>query len=118
MLLCLGKNKHLILGMLKITHVHCKSLFSKVIAELQSLFGQSLSKATKSLPFLLNIKTPLLPPESCANPPGVCAFIISGLFKSVTRFKGKVCMQFPKLVVSVQFINKQKVAKTTRFQFL
>jgi len=78
----------------------------KVMADVQSLFGQSLSKATKSFPFLLNNKMHFLPPESSAKPPGVCAFIISGLFKSVTRLMGNVRIQFARLVVSEQFTNK------------
>jgi len=77
------------------------------MADVQSLFGQSLSKATKSVPFLLNNRMPFLPPESSATPPGVCAFIISGLFKSETTLDiGNMRMQFANLVVSEQFTNK------------
>ena len=85
------------------------------MAEVQSLFGQNLSNATKSFPFLLNNKIPFLPPENSAKPLGVCTFIISGLFKSFTRLMGDDIIQFAKLLVSEQFINKQQLNKNNIF---
>ena len=85
------------------------------MADVQSLLGQNLSNATKSFPFLLNNKIPFLPPESSAKPLGVCAFIISGLFKSLTILMGNDLIQFAKLLVSEQFINKQQLNKNNIF---
>ena len=88
--------------------MHLKSLFSKVIGTAQSVCGQNLSKATKSVPFVLKRIIPLFlnPPESSANPPGTWALINSGLFKSVTKFTlATERIQFSKLLVSEHFLD-------------
>lgn len=91
------------------------SPFSKVMGVLQSLFGQSKSNATKELLLMLKSKMPLLPPFNIVKPPGVCALILTGLFKSVDTSMLIFGKQLPTWVLSAQAKNNKVANKKKLF---
>jgi hypothetical protein len=96
--------------------VHFKvNPFSKIIGELQSLFGQIKSKATNEEPLILNSKIPLEPPFNMAEPPGVCTLILLGLFKSVFILIVMLGKQFSAGVLFAQLKNRIVSSKKKHF---
>lgn len=98
------------------SHSHFNvSPFSNVIGVLQSLFGQSKSNATKDVLFILKSNMPLLPPFKIVKPPGVCALILMGLFKSVETSRLIFGKQLPIWVLSAQAKNNIQANKKMLF---